>query len=72
MPVSLSDDELAIVMDCARPLDPKARDAFLRDIAAELAKHAERGLGLVHRLVRDLQRRYFDPPNLVGGNARWR
>jgi hypothetical protein len=66
MPISLSDDELAAVMDGARPLAPEHRDAFLRDIAAELAKHPdELGPGIVHRLVRETQRRYFDPPTFA-------
>ncbi len=74
MPVSLSDDKLAIVMDCAPPFAPKDRDAFLRDVATELAKHPDEfGPGTVHRLVRETQRRYCDPPNLVGGSGtpRW-
>jgi hypothetical protein len=69
MPVSLSDDELRIVMDCAQPLAPKDRDKFLRDVAHQLSTHAELGLGAVHRMVRETQRRYFDPPNLVGGSG---
>ena len=71
---SLSDDELRIVMDCAQPLAPQDRDAFLRDVAAELAKHPdELGPGAVHRLVRETQARYFDPPSLNGGAGagRW-
>ncbi len=62
MPVSLSDDELAIVMDAAQPLEPQARGKFLHDVAAELAKYPELGPGSVHRLVRATQRKYFDPP----------
>ena len=33
MPISLSDDELAIVMDAAAPIRPGDRDVFLRDVA---------------------------------------
>jgi hypothetical protein len=29
--ISLSDDELAAIMDAARPIDPRERDQFLRD-----------------------------------------
>jgi hypothetical protein len=39
MPLALSDDELAALMDCARPLAPRDRAEFLREAAAELAKH---------------------------------
>jgi hypothetical protein len=62
MSVSLSDAELAVVMDAARPLSPKARHAFLIDIARELAKRHEFGPGSIHRLVREMQRRHFTPP----------
>jgi hypothetical protein len=66
MPVSLSDDELRIVMDCAQPLAPKDRDKFLRDIAHQLSTYPEElGPGAVHRLVREIQQRYFDPPRFA-------
>ena len=68
MPMSHSDDELSIVMDCARPLPPQDRDSFLREVAAELAKHPdELGPGLVHRITRELQARYFDAPRFADG-----
>jgi hypothetical protein len=43
---SLSDDELAIVMDAAAPIQPRDRDAFLRDVASELSKYPELGQAL--------------------------
>ena len=68
--VSLSDTELTAIMDAARPLAPGDRDAFLRSVAAELAQYPdELGPGVVHRLVREVQRRYFDPPSFVGCSA---
>jgi hypothetical protein len=75
MPVSLDDDQLAIVMAAAQPLEPTARHAFLIAVAAELAKDSpELGPGSIHRLVREMQPRYFDAPRL-GDNreraARW-
>jgi len=39
--ISLSDDELRIVMDAARPIPARERDSFLRDVVAELAKYQE-------------------------------
>ena len=45
--VSLSDDEPAAVMDSARPLPAQARYQFLREVAAELAKHESLGPGIV-------------------------
>ena len=50
MPLSLSDSELAAIMEAARPIPPRDRDAFLRDVAAELAKYPELGPGVVGRV----------------------
>lgn len=41
MPLSLSDSELAALMEAARPIDSRERDASLRNVASELAKHGE-------------------------------
>ncbi|HKH27224.1 MAG TPA: hypothetical protein VKA61_02690 [Sphingomicrobium sp.] len=66
MPVALTDHELCILMAGARPLEPEARDAFLRDVAAALAKDdPELGPGSIHRLVREMQPRYFDAPRFA-------
>jgi hypothetical protein len=35
--ISLSDDELQILMSAAKPLQPQQRDQFLRDVAEALA-----------------------------------
>jgi hypothetical protein len=40
MPLALTDDELAAVMDAARPIPPRLRDEFLRDVADTLAQHS--------------------------------
>jgi hypothetical protein len=63
-PLSLSDSELAAIMDAARALQLHARDRFLRDIAAELAAVPMLGPGAVHRAIVVVQRRHFDPPDL--------
>jgi hypothetical protein len=65
MPIALNDDELSAVMDGARPLAPQDRDAFLRAIAHQLSTCADVGPGTVHRLVRETQRLYFDPPKFA-------
>jgi hypothetical protein len=65
--ISLSDDELRSVMQAAAPIDPRDRGAFLRDVASELAKYSELGPGVVGRVVANLQRKYFDPPNFQNG-----
>jgi hypothetical protein len=64
--ITLSDDELDAVMRAAQPLRASDRDQFLRALAFELEKHTDIGPGLVHRVIRDLQKRYFDPPTLSG------
>jgi hypothetical protein len=71
--VGLSDSELAAVMDAARPLAPKDRSEFLRAVASELAKHELLGPGVVGRVVSQMQRKYFDPPQVqqLIGAAMW-
>jgi hypothetical protein len=70
MPLALSDDELAAVMDAAQPLSIRQRDAFLREVASALqSANGEIGPGLVHRVVVEVQRKYFDPPDLSSGGA---
>ena len=65
--IALSDDELSAVMDAGRPIPPPDRDLFLQALADELAQHpGEVGAGLIHRIARDLQRRFFTPPDLSG------
>jgi hypothetical protein len=61
--LSLSDDELQILFDLARPLEPALRDPFLRACAAALSKYPELGPGLVSRVVRSLQREFLRPPS---------
>jgi hypothetical protein len=52
-PIHLSDDELTAVMNACRPLQPRDRDQFLKDIAAELAAVDSR---------RDRRRKNSGPP----------
>jgi hypothetical protein len=54
--IGLTDQEMDAVMQAA-PLDPAQRDAFLRDIAIELAKCPE-GLSpsSIYRAIREVQR----------------
>jgi hypothetical protein len=70
-PLALSDIELDIVMRLAGPLQPADRAAFLEAVAARLAGHqGELGEGLVARTCRELQREFWDPPDLSTGNAK--
>ena len=61
--ISLSDDELRIVMDAAAPIHPRDRGQFLRDVAAELAKYPELGPGVIGRVVAKVQKQHLNPPS---------
>jgi hypothetical protein len=68
-PIRLSDAELDAVMRAAQPLPVHARDAFLQKVASELAHcNGDVGPGTVFRIVRDVQRIYFDAPDLSRGH----
>ena len=70
-PLALTDSELDAVLAAARPLPVERRDAFLQAVAAEL-RGREVGPGLVHRVVAQVQREFFDTPDLSRGHApRW-
>jgi hypothetical protein len=63
-PLRLTDAELTAILNACRPLRPRDRDQFLKDIAAELASLPMLGDGAVHRAIVSVQRRHFDPPDL--------
>ena len=46
------------LMQAAKPVAEPARDAMLKDIAAELGQHEVVGPGLLHRIISEVQRRY--------------
>jgi hypothetical protein len=74
-PLKLSDDELDQVMAAARPLPLHARDAFLQRIAVELSRcNGNVGPGVVFRICRDVQRIFYDAPDLSHGHdgGKWR
>jgi hypothetical protein len=64
MPFALTADERTAVETAARPLPRDQRDAFLREVIGALVTVPERGPGVVHRVIREAQRKYFDPPNM--------
>jgi hypothetical protein len=67
MPLQLNDDEMSVLMTLAGPIDQRLRPQFLEEVAQELeAKRqaGEVGEGSVHRLARQIQRKYWDPPQL--------
>ena len=59
-PLALTDQQLRQVMDAAKPLQPRERSAFL----AELANTANGEIrdGALHRMMREILSRHFDPP----------
>jgi hypothetical protein len=57
-PLKLSDSQLDQVLRAAHPIGVRDRDAFLQDVAAEL-RGREIGDGLVARVVREVQSRYW-------------
>ena len=72
MPLSLSDDEYAAVQAAAAPIHRLQRAVFLKALADELERHPVVGLGLVHRLAADLQKRFgvdFALRNIALGRA---
>ena len=71
-PIALTDEQLSAVMAAAQPLALADRSAFLEDVAAALAALPTIGDGVVGRVVREVQSKYFhpelDPPTYRG---RW-
>ena len=57
-----SDDLRNIVHAAAAPLRPSDVESFLTEVGEELRRYSEIGPGLVFHTVREVQRRYFEPP----------
>jgi hypothetical protein len=64
-PLHFSDEEKDLLLALSAPIDQKQRAAFLAAVAAELEASGQAGgVGVVHRVGRVVQRRFFDPPEL--------
>ena len=63
----LTDHDFERLMQAAKPLPVSDRDAFLRDVAAELGQHEVVGPGLLHRIISEVQRRYIAPRERATG-----
>jgi hypothetical protein len=69
--ISLSDSELAAIMDAARPIPARDRGAFLADVAAELSRYEVIGPGVIHRVTARLQRAHLAPRAFRNGMNKW-
>jgi len=67
--LALSDAEITTIMSACRPLAVEAREQFLLAVAQTLAGLSEHGDGVVYRVCRELQRQFFDVPDLSRGNG---
>jgi hypothetical protein len=65
----LTDSEMTTVLNAAKPLDVSRRDEFLQEVATALAAMPMRGDGRVYQVVREIQRKHFDPPFNESGPA---
>jgi hypothetical protein len=66
-PLSLSDEEMSLLRELSAPIDRRRRPEFLIAVALELeasgqAGEGDAGPGLVHRVAREVQRRYSLAP----------
>jgi hypothetical protein len=67
MSIALSDTQVDHILLVSRPLQPQERAAFMAQLLEELLNRRageEVGDGELGRLLRDLQRRYFQPPTV--------
>jgi hypothetical protein len=59
----------ALMLELSLPLDPPRREAFLQAIEERLGASPVAGPGAVMAAGRELQRQFFDAPNLHGGQV---
>ena len=71
-PISLTDDQLTEVFRLASPLRPDQRSAYLEDVAATLSQAPYLEDGVVYRVCRESQRKFFDPPELSHDVSKYR
>jgi hypothetical protein len=64
MPLALTDDAMQAVLDASAPLPRGQRGEFLEAMAAELTAHPVASPGELRRVIIEMQRRYWSPPQL--------
>jgi hypothetical protein len=66
----LDPEARATVLQLAQPIaDAPRREAFVAAVEERLAAAPAAGPGTAHQIGRELQRQYFDAPNLHGGQT---
>jgi hypothetical protein len=68
-PIALSEQQMMAVWAAARSLPPNARGAFLEEVAREISRHPVLGDGLLHRVIMQVQKKHFDPPQFRNDNG---
>jgi hypothetical protein len=58
-PIGLTDEQMSMVYSASAPLEPRARSAFLAELANALRGRGEIGDGELHQVIRETQRKYF-------------
>ena len=70
MPLSFSAEEMDLLLELSQPIDQRLRPEFLAAVAAELEASGQGGgAGVMHRVARTVQRRFFDPPQLPNAST---
>jgi len=73
--LNFTDEEKTLLLALAQPIDQARRERFLEELAKELEAAAAQtgvrpGPGGVHRIGRQVQRRFFDPPVLASAGRK--
>jgi hypothetical protein len=63
-PIALTDSQMMAILAAAAPLAAHDRNPFLMEVAQLLQALPEVGDGALHRVIMQVQRRHFDPPQL--------
>jgi hypothetical protein len=61
-PVALTDAQMMAILAAAAPLAAHDRNPFLLEVAQLLQALPEVGDGALHRVIMQVQRKHFDPP----------
>jgi hypothetical protein len=72
-PLQFTDEEKDLLLVLAQPIDQPRRTEFLQAVAQELDASGQAGavgIGSVHRVAAQVQRRFWEPPAL--GDSKYR